>query len=248
MFYVEGPGGTGKSFLSNALLDHVRATGGIALAVSSSGIASLLLHNGKTAHSQFKIPLNVDDSTSCNVTRQSKLAELLKKADLILWDDITMMSKYCFSSLNKTLLDLTGLPDFGKKIIVFAGDFRQTLPVVKRGNEAQIVNECIGNAEFWPRVTKLKLTRNMRVEAAVGPDRLDMENFVKWQMQIGNGVDEAGLPCDRVDIPDDMISATVDDLISTIFPDPDNPGDDCAILAARNIDCDSLNETILGRV
>jgi hypothetical protein len=54
---------------------------------------------------------------------------------------------------------------------VFARDFRQTLPVVQRGNEAQIVNECIGNAEFWPRVQKMKLKRNMRVEAATGADR-----------------------------------------------------------------------------
>jgi hypothetical protein len=45
-----------------------------------------------------------------------------------------------------------------------------------------------------------------------------------------------------------MISPTEDDLISNIYPDPDNPGDDCAILAARNIDCDALNEKILGRV
>jgi hypothetical protein len=70
----------------------------------------------------------------------------------------------------------------------------------------------------------------------------------KWQMQIGNGLDEAGLPSDSVEIPLHMISPTQDDLIATIFPDPDNPGDDCAILAARNIDCDAINETILSRV
>jgi ATP-dependent DNA helicase PIF1 len=51
-----------------------------------------------------------------------------------------------------------------------------------------------------------------------------------------------------VEIPLHMISPTQDDLIETIFPDPDNPGDDCAILAARNIDCDAINETILSRV
>jgi hypothetical protein len=59
-----------------------------------------------------------------------------------------MMSKHCFSSLSRTLKDLTGLADFGKKVMVFAVDFRQTLPVVQRGEEVQIVNECIGNAEF----------------------------------------------------------------------------------------------------
>lgn len=159
-----------------------------------------------------------------------------------------MMSKHCYTSLDRTFKDLTGEDNFGNKVVVFAGDFRQTLPVVQRGNEAQIVNECIGNAEFWPRVRKMSLKRNMRVEAAVGADRIDKEEFAKWQMQIGNGVDAAGIPCDSVEIPLGMISPTEDDLISAIYPDPDNPGDDCAILAARNVDCDSINETILGRV
>jgi hypothetical protein len=241
-------GGTGKSYIANALLDYVRSIGGIALAVSSSGIASLLLHDGKTAHSQFKIPLKADGETFCNIPRQSKLADLIRQADLILWDEITMMSKHCFSSLSRTIKDLTGKDDFGGKVIVFAGDFRQTLPVVQRGNEAQIVNECIGNADFWPRVRKMALKRNMRVEAAVGTDRIDMEEFVKWQMQIGNGLDENGISSDTVEIPEDMIAQTQDELISAIFPDPDNPGDDCAILAPRNIDCDAINETILSRV
>ncbi len=62
----------------------------------------------------------------------------------------------------------------------------------------------------------------MRVEAATGADRADMIEFVKWQMQIGNGLDEAGLPSDSVEIPLHMISPTQDDLIETIFPDPDN--------------------------
>jgi hypothetical protein len=96
-----------------------------------------------------------------------------------------MMSKHCFSSLSRTLKDLTGIDDFGKKVMVFAGDFRQTLPVVQRVDEAQIVNECIGNAEFWPRVRKMKLKRNTRVEAATGSDRADLVDFVKWQMRKG---------------------------------------------------------------
>jgi hypothetical protein len=94
----------------------------------------------------------------------------------------------------------------------------------------------------WPRVRKMKLKRNMR------DDRADMVDFVKWQMQIGNGLDEVGIPSDSVELPLNKISPTQDDLIATIFPDPDNPGDDCAILVARNIDCEAINETILSRV
>jgi len=39
----------------------IRAKGMIALNVASSGIASLLLPGGKTAHSTFCIPLEIND-------------------------------------------------------------------------------------------------------------------------------------------------------------------------------------------
>ncbi|CEP12863.1 hypothetical protein, partial, partial [Parasitella parasitica] len=39
LFFVDGPGGTGKTFLFNALLDSIRRADGIALAVASSGTA-----------------------------------------------------------------------------------------------------------------------------------------------------------------------------------------------------------------
>ncbi|CAB5176430.1 unnamed protein product [Rhizophagus irregularis] len=57
-FFVDGPGGTGKTFLYNTLLATVRSSGEIAVAVASSGIAALLMMGGRTAHSRFKIPLN----------------------------------------------------------------------------------------------------------------------------------------------------------------------------------------------
>ena len=50
MFFIDGPGGTGKTFVENLILARVRSAGKIALAVASSGIASILLDGGQTAH------------------------------------------------------------------------------------------------------------------------------------------------------------------------------------------------------
>ena len=51
IFFINGAGGTGKTFVENLILAGVRATSRIALAVASSGIASILLDSGHTAHS-----------------------------------------------------------------------------------------------------------------------------------------------------------------------------------------------------
>lgn len=48
MFFVDGPGGTGKTYLYSVMLSYVRAQGWIALAVASCGIAALLMKGGRT--------------------------------------------------------------------------------------------------------------------------------------------------------------------------------------------------------
>ncbi|XP_071642973.1 uncharacterized protein [Temnothorax longispinosus] len=58
VFFLDAPGGTGKTFLINLLLARVKSDRGIALAVASSGIAATLLEGGRTAHAAFKLPLN----------------------------------------------------------------------------------------------------------------------------------------------------------------------------------------------
>ena len=45
-FFIDGPGGIGKTFLYNTMLAKVRSQGQIALAMASSGIAALLLQGG----------------------------------------------------------------------------------------------------------------------------------------------------------------------------------------------------------
>jgi primosomal protein N' len=56
-FFVDGLGGTGKTFLYSCLLSTVRAQGRVVVAVASSSIGALLLDGGRTAHSRFKIPV-----------------------------------------------------------------------------------------------------------------------------------------------------------------------------------------------
>ncbi|KAL3368397.1 hypothetical protein AABB24_009320 [Solanum stoloniferum] len=66
-FFIDGPGGSGKTFLYRALLATVRSKGFIALATATSGVAASIFPGGRTAHSRFKIPINIDEQFSCNI-------------------------------------------------------------------------------------------------------------------------------------------------------------------------------------
>ncbi|KAF9487372.1 hypothetical protein BDN71DRAFT_1356364, partial [Pleurotus eryngii] len=56
-FFLHGPEGTGKTYVYTTLCHHLRGQGKIVLCIASSGIVSLLLPGGQTAHTMFKIPI-----------------------------------------------------------------------------------------------------------------------------------------------------------------------------------------------
>jgi len=75
-FFLHGPGGTGKTYVYNTLCHSLRGQGKIVLCVASSGIASLLLIGGRTSHSTLKIPIEIHESSTCAIPRNSDLAKL----------------------------------------------------------------------------------------------------------------------------------------------------------------------------
>ena len=125
IFFIDGPGGTGKTFVENMILARVRSTGDIALAVASSGIAAILFEGGRTAHSRFKIPINVGPESYCSIGAQTGLAELIRQAKVILWDEAPMQHRHIAEAVERTLRDIRK-PDnrpFGGVVMVFAGEF-----------------------------------------------------------------------------------------------------------------------------
>jgi hypothetical protein len=85
LIFLNAPGGTGKTFLINLLLAKIRQTGKIALAVAASGIAATHLTGGRTAHSAFKLPLNLAhcETPTCNMKRAPMKPVFCKKLSLL---------------------------------------------------------------------------------------------------------------------------------------------------------------------
>ncbi|CAO3645166.1 unnamed protein product [Mucor hiemalis] len=239
IFFVDGPGGTGKTFLFNSLLFRVRREGHIALSVASSGTAALLMDGGRTSHSMFKIPLEVESNTMCRIKPNSVTALLLKQTKLILWDESSMTSRNIFEAVDRTFRDImrhenadfADIP-FGGRLIVFGGDFRQILPVVRKGSRSDIIGQCINSSFLWSNVKVLKLRINMRVKQALSFNTelaAELQAFADKLLDIGGGKLQTldvpstfGSSCtDLIEIPPHMVipGDNLIDLLKALYPD-----------------------------
>jgi hypothetical protein len=106
LYFVSGYGGTGKTFLWNTIITYLCSQKKVVLTVASSGVAALLLPRGRIAHSRFKIPCDLNESTTCSIKRGTMLAELIEIASLIIWDEAFMTHRIAFEALDRTLRDL----------------------------------------------------------------------------------------------------------------------------------------------
>ncbi|GBN43985.1 hypothetical protein AVEN_174306-1 [Araneus ventricosus] len=133
MLFLDGPAGAGKTFIYSTLLNTIRGRGDDVIPVASTGIAATLLIRGRTAHSVFKIPIDLNATSTCNLKPNTKEADMLLKTKLILWDEAPMTHVQAFLTVDILLQDLTKCKErFRGKYILLGGDFRRVLPVILR--------------------------------------------------------------------------------------------------------------------
>jgi len=136
----------------------LRNRGKIVLATASSGIATTLLLGGRTAHSRFNLPFDVQPNFICNIKKQKDLAKLIRVAAAIIWDEAPMTIKYCLEALDRTLKDiLDSDAPFGGKVMIMGGDFRQVFPVIQKGSKTQMIYACIIRSYLWANTKVLHL-------------------------------------------------------------------------------------------
>jgi len=122
-----------KDHVSNTIAAAIRAQGKVALCVASSAIAALLLDGGRTAHSRFKIPIPINETSTCNIAKGDHMHGVLKETKLIIWDEAPMQHRYGPEAVNRTIQDLlNNKDDVNEKDRLFGGITSSSLAISDR--------------------------------------------------------------------------------------------------------------------
>lgn len=149
------------------------------------------------------------------------MAKVLQNCKLIIWDECTIAHQRALEALDRTLKDLRSNQNlFGGAMILLAGDFRQTLPVIPRSTPADEINACLKASNLWRYVKSLKLTTNMRL--ALQND-VSAELFSNSLLEIGNGKIPVDPSIGLISFPRNFCQFTRsnEELISKVFPNID---------------------------
>lgn len=162
-----------------------------------------------------------------------------------------MLHRHLIEAIDRTLRDImdNNIP-FGGKIVIFCGDFRQTLPVVLHGSRATIIGASLKNSHLWPLISVLKLETNHRQSNA---------EFDAFLSEIGSGLYPTDLN-GNIEFPDFIqMNNTDKELIDSIYPNLcqtaktaslsmlSNYYQDRVVLATTNKKVDQINASIFNR-
>jgi ATP-dependent DNA helicase PIF1 len=138
--FLTGPGGTGKTALIKKMVEHCKTMGWRVQVCALTGCASILLNcQAKTVHSWAGIGLanGYADLIVDKVAAHKRKASNWKKIDVLIIDEVSMMSQKIFEILDaigRKVRKATGHLPFGGLQVVFSGDFYQLPPVPRDDN------------------------------------------------------------------------------------------------------------------
>ncbi|XP_027077009.2 uncharacterized protein [Coffea arabica] len=151
-----------------------------------------------------------------------------------------------FDHLVKDIIE-SELP-FRGKVIVFGGDFRQTLPVIERASKQTLIEASLPNSPLWNKFHMLKLTENMW--AILDPV------FSEFLLRVGEGREPVD-PQGQITLLNDMVipyyekEESLNRLIKSVFldllaysNDPYTMINRC-ILTPKNSLVDKLNDIMI---
>ncbi len=162
--FITGSAGVGKSYLVNEIVNKFHENKKRVIICASTGIAARTI-GGYTLHHQFHIDITKDDITD------SKKNDWIKTTDLIVIDEISMVSFHLFNKIGKEIINHNP-----KCQLIVIGDFFQLSPVItdytmkiirRRGYSGVEKDKChCFHSKYWGefRFETCVLTEAMRQE------------------------------------------------------------------------------------
>ena len=237
----------------------------IVQATAATGVAASLYRFAITLHAfgGIPVPFPEEDDVASSISMEDPRAQLIIKANFLVVDEALSLDSKILDLLDRTCQKFRkNESPFGGLVVLFCGDPRQTLAVIRNADAQTQMNRVISSCKFYPVVVRLELDENLRVRNS--PDTAEFSQMV---LNFGNGtvphISEAdrvdGAPKDSVQIPEqyllnphgpDPLKAMIDfvyDGISGCYKDPDFFRDR-AIVTPLNLDVSVMNEKVLERL
>jgi len=130
--FLTGGAGVGKSYTTREVIDYYITAGRNVAVLASTGIAAVAI-GGQTVHSFFKLGiakiLPELEASTLRPHHKKELTKLIPKLDLVIIDEISMISAGVFEAIEHRLNQFGFLGD-----LLVVGDFLQ-LPPVRRADE-----------------------------------------------------------------------------------------------------------------
>lgn len=155
-----------------------------------------------------------------------------------------MSNRFVIEAVEKSLRNLMQKNLlFGGKAVVFSGDFRQILPVVKFGRQEEAVSMSIKQSYVWPKMKIFHLTENLRVQS----QNAEARSFVDFLLRVGEDrveKDEENL----IEVPEELFTNQTDlhgFIKETLETDEHLSFEHQAFLTPKNEEADEINRIVL---
>jgi ATP-dependent DNA helicase PIF1 len=180
--FITGPGGSGKSELIKLIVEDAKKEGKNCSVCALTGCACVLLKcNAKTIHSWAGVGLcnGPIDKIVTDVSRNKFKRNKWKSVDILIIDEVSMMSYKLFHVLNMIAKKCRmNTKQFGGIQVIFSGDFHQLSPV-GNSQEPDTCRYCF-ESELWNTIFKNQIIFDTVF-------RQTDDTYIKILSQIRNG-------------------------------------------------------------
>lgn len=219
--FLTGPPGSGKTYTLNEFIDEAEDEGSRVAITASTGIAASHI-GGTTIHSWSGIGIK-DVLTKQDLTKMTynkRLEKRYKRTDILVIDEISMLSGAKLNMLNRIAQEMRGnrLP-FGGIQVVLVGDMFQLPPVNRDSDEVDFVH----HSEAWKAL-------NLKVCYLTEQHRQGADDLLLDLLQA---------------MRDNNITQTHKTLLANRIG---TGGDKMTRLFSHNIDVDAINDQHLSRL